>query len=328
MHKYNKLLLSIIILCLITLFLLSPQDNILATYTGLNVWTRCILPTLLPFFFFTRLLTSLGIIKKCNKYISPITTRLFHTSGSSGYIYIMSIISGYPMGAKLVADMYTDGFIGKNEAIRITSFTSTSGPLFILGTVGVSMFSSVKLGIVVLISHIVGALLNGLIYRNYHYNSNSLSNTMIQNVAPKNENILEDAMYGSIKSVLIIGGYISIFYLIITMLSNNHILDPLYTSISYILNVFGIDKSFGIGISNGLIEMTRACLDISTLSIKNIKLVAPILTGIISFGGMSVFLQAYTFLKKIGIKVSTFFTIKITQTILSVLVCVLICLFI
>ena len=323
MYKYNKLFLSLVILLLIIFFVISPQENILATYTGLSIWTRSILPTLLPFLFFTRLLTNLGYISKCNKFISPITTRLYHTSGSSGYVYIMSVLSGYPMGAKLVADLYTAGYIEKEEAIRMTSFTSTSGPLFILGTVGVSMFASMKLGVIVLVSHIIGALLNGLLYRNYHYDKNKDYRTVkIKSI--QQDNILEDAMYNSIKSVLLIGGYITIFYLIITMLSNNHILEPLYSGISYLLNLFGLNPEFSYGITNGLIEMTRACIDISTVS-SNIKIVAPILTAIISFGGLSVFLQAYTFIKKIGIKISTFFLIKVTQSIISTLVCLIIC---
>jgi nucleoside recognition membrane protein YjiH len=79
----------------------------------------------------------------------------------------MSVLSGYPVGAKLTADFYEKGLITKGQACRITTFTSTSGPLFIVGTVGIGMFHSAKLGIIILLSHFIGAILNGLIYRKY-----------------------------------------------------------------------------------------------------------------------------------------------------------------
>ena len=46
------------------------------------------------------------------------------------------------------------------------SFCSTSGPMFIIGAVGAGMFNSTFAGYIMFTSHVLGAFLNGIIYRN------------------------------------------------------------------------------------------------------------------------------------------------------------------
>lgn len=325
--KQNKLkiILSILLLSAIFLFVLSPEENIEACLKGLIVWATALVPALLPFFFFTRLLSKLGVVEAISKRLAKITSKLFHTSGISAYIYCMSILTGYPMGAKLTADYYEMGLIDRGQAHRITTFTSTSGPLFIIGTVGIGMFRSPLIGLVVLIAHFVGAFLNGLLYRNYMYEPSSVLtlNTPVKPNTPSTE----DSMMSTITSLLIVGGYVALFFTIITMLNNYHILTPIQLFLKTILDLFHLPTGIAYGLTNGLIEMTRGCLDlVGTTRSTAIACVA--LTGIISFGGLSISCQALTFLKKFRIKIPFFFLQKTTQAIISMAVCAIIVLFI
>ena len=54
----------------------------------------------------------------------------------------MGIISGYPVGAKIVTEFRKNGDCSRAEAERLLAFTNNSGPLFIIGTIGVSMFGN------------------------------------------------------------------------------------------------------------------------------------------------------------------------------------------
>lgn len=63
---------------------------------------------------------------------------MFH--GIGAYAFIMGIISGYPVGAKIVTEFRKNGDCSKAEAERLLAFTNNSGPLFIIGTIGISMF--------------------------------------------------------------------------------------------------------------------------------------------------------------------------------------------
>lgn len=311
--KNKKNILSIFIILILILLIIDPKNNLNACLNGIILWATAILPTLLPFFFFTSILSNLGFIQKLGKLFYPITRKLFKTDGISGYVYAISVVSGYPMGAKTTAELYENGTISRGQAFKITTFTSTSGPLFIIGTVGIGMFNSSKLGYLILVSHILGAILNGLIYRNCF---NEKSHTIVK---IKNKPYLEDSMFNSIKSVLIVGGYVAIFYMLISMFNNFHLLFPFSKFLSLITP---IDYDTSSAIINGIIEVTRGCVDLSKIALSQ-KQALVYSTGLISFGGISIFLQALTFLKKFDISIRFYFISKTTQTIVSILIAIL-----
>lgn len=319
MKKSTLILITSTILFFIIILVISPKLCIEACFNGLNVWATSLLPALLPFFIFTKLLSELGVINTMSSVFSPITKKLYNTSGISGYIYLMSILSGYPVGAKLTCDLYCNKQIDYGQAHRIIAFTSTSGPLFILGTVAIGMFNNPKIGYVIIISHFIGALLNGLIYRKY-LTKKPLVGVEKLNTVSANKNLLEETMYSSIKSILIVGGYVSLFFMVITVLNNYNILSPINYLICKIIP--NVNPSVVSAITNGIIELTKGCLDLSTLNLSS-NIAAPILTGLISFGGISIFLQASTFLKNININLKYYFLQKITHTIISVLLCLI-----
>lgn len=133
-------LLTIIFILFTACLVIFSKENLVATKNGLLLWANSIIPALLPFFIATELLghttfvSSIG--KLLNKYMRPI----FNVPGIGAYAFIMGIISGYPVGAKIVTKFRQNGECSKAEAERLLSFTNNSGPLFIIGTVGVSMF--------------------------------------------------------------------------------------------------------------------------------------------------------------------------------------------
>ena len=131
--KKHIVFISILLIILLSFLVIVPEVSISACLTGINVWATSILPALFPFFFFTKMLGDLGFITYISRCVAPLTKRLFNTSGISSYVYLMSILSGYPVGAKITSDLYENKIIDLGEAHRIVTFTSTSGPLFILG---------------------------------------------------------------------------------------------------------------------------------------------------------------------------------------------------
>ena len=70
--------------------------------------------------------------------------------GIGAYAFIMGIISGYPVGAKIVTEFRKNGNCSRAEAERLLSFTNNSGPLFIIGTIGVSMFGNTLIRIIII----------------------------------------------------------------------------------------------------------------------------------------------------------------------------------
>jgi len=327
MSRISTRLSGVVLACLIVFIMLmlaiNPSVYMQSCLDGIYIWGQSVLPALFPFFFFSGLLTRLKILDILGQKLSKMMQKLFHTSGSSGIIYILSIVSGYPVGAKITSELYKSGAIDRDEVVRINAFASTSGPLFIIGAVGVGMFHSRILGLILLISHILGALLNGLLYRNYHSNSTNCIN--IQKIPNLNESISSN-LYDSIVSIMIVGGYIVIANILIDMMCNLGILSTISNFLNYIMSLLGCDYNLGTGICSGVFEITRGCKDLSFSNGVPIQVIASLVCGIISWGGISIHLQALTFLQKCQISTKFYMLQKFTQAVISSLVCFVFCL--
>lgn len=298
-----------LILVIIFLLLILPKTAIASFYEGINIWATKVLPTLLPFFILTKLLSNTRLIPWLERKISPLTCKLYGTGGVSGYIYIMSIISGYPVGARLTSDMYLNGKLSKSDAITITSFTSTSGPLFIIGSVAIGLFNNLKMGIVILISHFIGAILNGLLYRKNH-------TTDIYSLELKKANQdIGQVVSSSIMAVLNVGGFIALFYMIISLALSLNIFYPVAKLFSFL----NINENLTTGFISGLVEVTTGEIMLSKLALSP-TLSTIISTFIISFGGLSIHAQAYSYLSTFDMPYYIFLLQKLTHAIIASIV--------
>lgn len=236
----------------------------------------------------------------------------------------MSIISGYPVGAKMISDYYSLGYITEKQANKLTTFCSTSGPLFIIGSVGTAMFLNKTVGYIMFFCHIVGSILNGIIFRKFYFD-----NTKIE-IGKNNINqinlsqILPNTMKDSILSILIVGGYIAIAFLIIDLLNNYNILLPINYALKYLLLPFGLNFETASAISSGLLEVSKGCLMLSKLNLP-LKTMASIGSFLIGFGGLSVFFQATTFLSKCKINYKFYILQKICHGIICGILAFIVC---
>lgn len=144
----KKHILPTIFIAFTICLVIFSKENLSATKNGLLLWANSVVPALLPFFIATELLSHTSIVtsigKLLNKYMKPI----FNVPGIGAYAFIMGIISGYPVGAKIVTEFRNNGMCSKAEAERLLAFTNNSGPLFIIGTVGISMFGDTLIRII------------------------------------------------------------------------------------------------------------------------------------------------------------------------------------
>ncbi|MDR3217341.1 MAG: hypothetical protein LBT55_08105 [Clostridiaceae bacterium] len=294
------------------IMLIAEPDKYIKSVTfGLQLFAVSVLPSLFPFFFFSKLLSALGAADAVSRAFGKPVRKLFRTPPIAAYIFVMSIMSGYPIGARLTSDFYAVGAVNTDEARRISAFASTSGPLFIVGTVGACFLLSRSAGFVMLAGHYFGALLNGLLYRIGSKRQTAPVNKEVEiNTMLDYDAVLSESISSAVTSVAAVGGYIAIFGMIIDMLSG--------------FNVFALAGAFfgtvggeAFGNSAGallisLVEMTRGTLEISKLAL-NMPLKLALCGFAAAFGGACVFLQSYTYLSKCKVKVGALVLIKLTQ---------------
>ena len=130
--KKNKLVVFFtpvfIVLFLILGIIIFPNESISAAKEGLNIWTTVLIPSLLPFIIGANLIVDLKVVDIIGFIINPITKFIFNVSGKSALVFVISTVSGYPVGAKLASELRNKSQISKYEAQRLVSFCSTSGP--------------------------------------------------------------------------------------------------------------------------------------------------------------------------------------------------------
>ncbi|MBD5100370.1 MAG: hypothetical protein HDT29_03725 [Clostridiales bacterium] len=307
--------ISLIICFFIMCLILNPQRYIESIFSGMLLFAKNVAPALFPFFFFTKLLTGLGMANSLGRALKRPISKLYNAPGESGYILVMSLISGYPIGAKLISDFYENGNFSIENCKKVSSFTSTSGPLFVVGTVGTLMFTSPKAGYVLFTCHALGALINGLLYRG----KRSTSGISAMPTANTDDKLLNNSITSSILSVLIVGGYIAIFSMIIDVAVDIKLIDALAFALEKPLSWFNIPSEVASATVISLIEITRGCQAFAQSGI-DIKIILPFVAGLLSFGGLSITFQSLTFLKNCKVKTSFYFLTKLTQAIITFLI--------
>lgn len=293
----------------LALLLLDPSRYFLSVKGGVMLFASSVLPSMLPYFFFTKLLTGTGCVTALSGTVGRPVAKVYRTAPIASYPLLMSLLSGYPVGARVLADLYEKGLISREDAIRASSFCSTSGSMFVLGSVGAAILRDGRAGVVILIAHYIGALLNGLLYRGA---KRERAVVLLPPLAGSSDSLLSDAMYESVLSLALVGGFIAIANLLGEMAVD-------------LLSRVGLSKVFSsgslpAGILYGAFEVTRGCVEFASLGVGRVW-TASLSCLAISFGGLSVLLQSMAFLGKTGIKQGKFLLMKSSQAAISFALC-------
>lgn len=312
---YNLFLnITLILLIIATILLIiNPARYISSINAGIELFFFSVFPSLLPFLFLSKLLDGLGAFDKLNKVFSPITVKIYNCPSNASYPMVMSIISGYPLGAKIVGDLHKSGQISSSDAKKVIALSSTSGPIFIIGSVGAKMLNNATLGLLIFIAHILGAFLTAFFFTRKKSTTQKLHN--LSNPTQKSSFLLSSATTSTITSILTVAVYVSIFYMFIDMAYDLKLLDGISFVFKKLFLLIKINPSLAEGVSSGLIEMTRGCKEIASLGNNFYSLVG--CTGLISFGGLSIILQSLTFLSGTKLKAGYFILLKSCQSIIS-----------
>ena len=135
-------ILPILFILFTICLLIFSNSNLQATKAGLNLWANSVIPSLFPFLVATELLSYTNIVNFISRKLDKLMKPIFNVPGSAAYPFILGMISGYPVGAKAVCQIYNEGLCTKKEAEIMLAYTNNSGPLFIIGTVGILMYQN------------------------------------------------------------------------------------------------------------------------------------------------------------------------------------------
>lgn len=316
--KYKNVLIVLVLLIIMVGILSSLENSMSSAKEGLYIWLNLLLPSLFPFVLISNLLISFGFVNFLGKFLEPIMRPIFKVSGNGIFPFLISMLSGYPVGAKLSANLRTKNLISQVEGNRLISFSSTSGPLFILGTVMIGMVG-INAAPLFIIPHYLGVITVGIFSRFY---GGKYENKIYSNKTNKKEaeyktlgNSMGFAVKDSMNSMLLIGGYVIIFTVIINLVLNSNNFSNIIYSFSSLLK---INPEILKGLFAGIIELTNGCYIISTLDIDLIYKIL-IINFLIGWGGLSINSQAISFISQTDLKIGIYLISKVFHGIFSTL---------
>ena len=322
----QEIIIAFCVLFLLCTLLLKPVHYAKVFTSGLSLFATSVLPGLFPFMFLTRILSSLGFIKHISTKCSPLMQRVFNSPGIGMYTLIISMLSGYPVGAKIIGDLHTGGSISDNDAKKMLCYSMTSGPVFMIGTVGSILLKNLMAGIVIMVSHILSNILSGIILCNILKKKESLSNHNQNKIAYATTNtnidkILSDSMFSSVQSILIVGGFISFFYCFTQVLFDLNIFELLGFPLLKFFEVLGLNPQIFRGVMSGIVEVTRGVKELSPLFSSNPTLITSLCSMLVSFSGLSIILQSKAMISGLNIKTRFLILSKSVHAIISLVLC-------
>ncbi len=300
---------ALLSLVLAAILLSTDRTYNTAVMDGIRLWAAAVLPALFPYLVITSFISALHITGKITDALSPITERLFNVNGAVGYALFISLMSGYPVGAKTVSDLKRANLIGKAESERAAALCSSSSPVFLIASVGNLTFNNPLFGLCLYLTHIISVFIIGFIFSFYKRKEKPKKSPPL--TLSSSDNVLFDGVFSAVNSVLLVGGIITVFYLLTEILTGLGAMKIL----SGFFNLFTENPAVSNGIANGIFECTRGLKIIAGGGISFFTL--PVAAAICGFGGVSVIMQSVAYLNKAKIKTAPFLISKTLAAIVN-----------
>lgn len=271
----NRFLLSNIlsfcsVLFLLIFLLIHPEESLACAKAGMTLWLNTLIPTLLPFIILTGTLTHINSIQK---FLSPLES-FFHivlgVSSWGGYIFVLGMLCGYPLGAKLASDLYESRRISKKEALYLTTFCNNASPAFIITYLNKLCLKNTIPVSLIFISIFSANLICMLFFRFAVYKNSIYSFTVSAPLKKETshtalqESILDVSIMNGFETITRLGGYILLFSILAGCIRYYHPFPAFYQYL--LLGFIEITTGLSIIASSELPAITRILISVSATS--------------------------------------------------------------
>ena len=293
----KQLLSGLPVLVLFLAMLFSPKAVFEGAESGLLLWFQVVFPTLFPFMLVSGLMLSGGGLVVISRIFGRLFSTLFATSPNGSFAVIAGFLCGYPMGAKVSADLVRSDRISRDEGAYLLSFCNNTSPIFIMNFIVWKTFDREELMIPTLLILIGVPAFLSLFFRRFYLKGRKkfpdLSDKKKNNVKLLNFEMFDSCLADSFESIVKVGLYIIFFSILIALpgkLSAGH---PLLAGILPALEM-----------TNGILMIHKAAPDL-TVSY-------PLILGLTSFGGFCSAAQTKCMLKAASLPILPYIIQKLT----------------
>lgn len=294
-------------LLLIIIILSKPEATFQYAYEGLYQWAARMVPTLFPFMMISSIMVYSGADLELGRMLSHILKKVYKYSSYGLYAIFMGFFCGFPMGAKVVSDLYEKEKINKAEADTLLAFCNNIGPAYFMGIIipilhacgyhntlpfvfgmyGIPAIYGLVLGRL----HTVGTKMSGTSPADESYDTADMPPLSLAAT-------LKKSCMDNTQSLIVLGGYITFtnaFRIFLDFL-------PLSANNQNILSSF--------------LEIIGGVQAIYTTALLPNQKVFWMMTAL-CFGGGSCIMQTSSFLEKSGLSIGHYLKHKLITTLIS-----------
>lgn len=292
MKNRLKNISEIIIILMLGAALLIFRENVASgVKNGLSVCGNILIPSMFPFMALSSFSLNSGIFSKFDRILSPVMNKLFALPGICFAAVFFGFIGGYPVGAKIICELYESDRITKDEARRLFAFCVNPGPAFIVSAAGGVMLSSEKAGFIMLSAMLIASMITGVAVSVKSPRSNLKRSK--PTVKPDFALSLTSAVSSALSSTL------SVCAWVLTFSAFSEIIKSVIPD-GNMKNIFEI-----------ISEVTTGITPAAKLG------GLPLAAAVASFGGICVMCQLMPFIKKCGIKATEYLLFRILNAVLT-----------
>lgn len=251
------------LLCIMLFVLAFSAQAAQGVQQALQLCAFSVIPSLFPFFVLTGLFVTLSPSAFFPRTVSGMAAKLWGCSSDGLSVFFLGILGGYPLGARILAQMYHSGRITAKNADHLLLFCNNAGPAFILGMVGLGRFGSLRTGVYLYLIHVFCAALLGIIFRK---NKVDLRTSPSASSPPPFSAALVQAVSSAGSSMVQICSFVVFFVTLLQLLTG-------ITGISHPLLLGCVE------LTNGILQLGSTRLDFAMAA------------ALLGWGGISVHLQ-------------------------------------
>lgn len=288
---------GIFVTALFAAMLIFPQAVFSGAEEGLLLWFQIIFPTLFPFLVVTSLLLSSGGLNLITRLFGGLFRRIFRVTQNGAFAVLAGFLCGYPMGAKVTADLLRAEKISDREARYLLSFCNNTSPVFIINFIVWKTFGDERLMLPTLLILIGSPVLMSFIFRRIYLKGRhpfpEPSAALKEKKTRFDFSVLDSCMMNSFEAIVKVGGYIILFSVLLSLLEElsgqNSIL---------------IAAAPALEVTNGILLLS------SSVSDPGLRYAAVL--GLTSFGGLCSAAQTQCMLEGTGLSVIPYIIQKLT----------------
>ncbi len=303
----SKIIWTALSLAALSLLISSPEMAANAVRQALDICAGLIIPSLLPFFFISAIISALGIPAALAR-LSRRPMTFLGLRGEACAPLLMGLLGGYPVGAAALADAVRRGELSPREGERLLPICNNTGPAFIIGVIGSSVFGSGSVGALLYAAHIAAALALALLF-------SAGGNEAIPKEPPVETFTLArlpECVGRAVGNCINVCGFVIFFSIVSAMLRSAGLLDFLALELSALPHG---EVGYSRALLAGILELGSGAVALRGLAPtpRNMALAAFVL----GFGSLSVHCQSLAVIEGTDMKCARHFVGRIIHGALS-----------